>query len=111
MPHVSPEPPTALPHTIGNAVKMDKRGSQQGDVVEYEQVADELYGLPPSQFTPARNTAAERARVAGDRKLADRIRRLRRPTTAAWLANLLTREYPDETGVLLQLGRGLREAR
>ncbi|MFD0264367.1 hypothetical protein ACFVH7_39585 [Kitasatospora indigofera] len=78
--------------------------------MDLDQVADELYGLAPADFTAARDEAAGRARRAGDRALAKRIRALRRPTTAAWLANLLVRAHPTETAALLDLGRALRAA-
>lgn len=78
--------------------------------MDFEQVADELYALPPSRFTASRNEAAERARADDDPELAARLRGLRRPTTGAWLGNLLVREQPDEVRALLELGSGLRAA-
>ncbi|MCC9741568.1 hypothetical protein [Streptomyces sp. MNU89] len=78
--------------------------------MDLDAVADELYGLPPGDFTAARDERAKAARAAGDRKLADRIRRLRRPALAAWAGNLLVREQPDEARRLLQLGEALRQA-
>lgn len=78
--------------------------------MDLDAVADELYGLPPGDFTEVRNERAKEARAAGDRELAERIRRLRRPTLAAWASNLLVREQPEETGPLLRLGEALRTA-
>ncbi|MFC8450156.1 hypothetical protein [Kitasatospora sp. NPDC057223] len=78
--------------------------------MDFDEIADQLYALAPTEFTPARDEAAQRARRAGDRPLAKKIRALRRPTTAAWLANRLTRTHHDETAALLELGRGLRAA-
>ncbi|MDX2815306.1 hypothetical protein PV410_22490 [Streptomyces sp. PA03-5A] len=77
---------------------------------DLDSVADELYRLPPAQFTAARNTHAQAAKKAGDRPLADRIAALRKPTTSAWAANLLARERRDEIGPLLRLGEALRQA-
>ncbi|GAA2282195.1 hypothetical protein GCM10010430_80070 [Kitasatospora cystarginea] len=77
---------------------------------DFDAVAERLYGLTPNQFTAARNAAAEQARHGGDRALADRIHRLRRPTQGAWLANLLTRTDPVGVQRLLDLGHALREA-
>jgi hypothetical protein len=74
------------------------------------QVADELYGLPPSAFREARDERAGQARAAGDRDLADAIRKLRRPTVSAWLVNRLAREAPGQVDELLELGESLREA-
>lgn len=78
--------------------------------MDFESVADKLYALPREEFTAARNAAAKQAREEGDRELADQIGALRRPSTAAWVANLLAREQPDEIRALVQLGDGLREA-
>ena len=77
---------------------------------DLDPVADELYALPRDEFTAARNAAAKRARQSGDKKLAEQIQALRRPSTAAWLANLLSREHPDEVRALVDLGDGLRAA-
>ncbi|MGR6975060.1 hypothetical protein ACU639_36705 [Streptomyces cynarae] len=78
--------------------------------MDLDAVADELYGLSPGEFTAARDERAKSARAAGDRTLADQIRRLRRPTQAAWASNLLVREQPEEVQRLLQLGEALRQA-
>jgi hypothetical protein len=77
---------------------------------DFDAVADELYGVPRDEFTAARNAAAKRVKQQGDRELAERISGLRRPSTAAWLANLLAREHPDEVRALVELGDGLRAA-
>lgn len=78
--------------------------------MDFDQVADELYALPPSRFTAARDTAVGQARAVGAADLAARLKALRRPTLGAWLANLLVREHPKETRTLLELGAGLRAA-
>lgn len=78
--------------------------------MDFESVADELYALPRDEFTAARNAAAKQAREQGHRELAEQISALRRPSTAAWVANLLAREHPGEIRALVELGDGLREA-
>jgi hypothetical protein len=78
--------------------------------VDFESVADELYALPRDEFTAARNAAAKQAREQGRRDLAEQIGALRRPSTAAWVANLLAREQPGEIRALVELGDGLRAA-
>jgi hypothetical protein len=78
--------------------------------VDFETVAEELYGLAPEEFTSTRTERVKQARSAGERELAERIRRLARPTAAAWLVNQLVRERRDEITPLLELGAGLREA-
>jgi hypothetical protein len=73
-------------------------------------IADRLYGLHPDAFVPARDDAVAEARQEGDRDLARAIGRLRRPTRAAWLANLLARERPDQLDGLLALAGDLASA-
>lgn len=78
--------------------------------VDADEVADELYALPPGQFTAARNARAREAKAAGDNETATRIASLRKPTVLAWLVNLMVRELPDEIGGFLDLGDALRDA-
>lgn len=73
-------------------------------------VAQELYGLPLAQFVPSRDAHAARLRTEGDRDLARAVGALRRPTTAAWAMNLLTRAQADELDQLVALGGALRDA-
>lgn len=75
-----------------------------------EDVAQELYGLPLAQFVPSRDAHAARLRTAGNRDLARAVGGLRRPTTAAWAMNLLTRAQGDELDRLVALGSALRDA-
>lgn len=78
--------------------------------MDADEVADELYVLPPDQFTAARNARAKEAKAAGEKETAARIAALRRPTVLAWVVNLLVRELPDEIGEFLDLGDALRDA-
>jgi hypothetical protein len=78
--------------------------------VTLDEVAAELYALPPEEFTAARGEAVAAARKAGDRELAGRIGALRRPTVGAWLVNLLAHQRPDLIGELLALGAAMRTA-
>ncbi|MEW2303160.1 hypothetical protein AB0958_24850 [Streptomyces sp. NPDC006655] len=78
--------------------------------MDLDAVVDELYRLAPGDFTAVRDERARAARADGDRQLAERIRRLRRPTLAAWASNLLVREQPEEAERLLRLGAALRQA-
>jgi len=73
-------------------------------------VADELYGLLPEEFAATRKTRAGEAQAAGDRDLAAAIRQLRRPTTSAWLVNLVVRERPTQIAQLLELGTAMHRA-
>lgn len=69
-----------------------------------------LYGLPPEEFTAARNAAAQHARDAGDPRSSTALKALRKPTLAAWLANTLVRDDPDGIAELTELGEQLRDA-
>lgn len=73
-------------------------------------VADELYGVPPEQFVATRDAAARAAKQDGDKTLADAIGRLRKPTVAAWVVNLVVRDDPSLADGLRGLGDALREA-
>ncbi|MDX6319649.1 MAG: hypothetical protein QOD35_3049 [Nocardioidaceae bacterium] len=77
--------------------------------MDFEAIADELYGLAPEDFTGARNERVKQARTAKDRPLADRIASLRKPTMAAWVTNALVRSHGEEVELLLELGRELRD--
>ena len=70
----------------------------------------ELYALPPDRFIAARDEAVAQARSAGDREAAARLAKLRRPTVAAWLVNLLALHRPEQVGELLDLAAAMREA-
>ncbi|MFI5473545.1 hypothetical protein ACIA6D_25295 [Streptomyces cacaoi] len=71
---------------------------------------DELYATPPSDFVSRREQLAAEAKRDGRGDDARRIHAARRPTLAAWAANLLLRSQPQESGRFLELGRALREA-
>ncbi|MFZ3391928.1 hypothetical protein TVH25_01540 [Rhodococcus sp. 7Tela_A2] len=77
---------------------------------DLDSVADRLYGLDPGDFVSARDECAAEARRAGDRELTAAIGRLRKPTVAAWMVNLLARERGDELAALFDLGDALRTA-
>jgi hypothetical protein len=77
--------------------------------VDLDSVAEELYGLPLEDFTATRNERTKQARATGDRQLATQIQSLRKPTQAAWLLNQLVRTHAEETQLLLDLGRELRD--
>ncbi|WP_067813394.1 hypothetical protein [Nocardia inohanensis] len=75
-----------------------------------DEIANELYGIPPAEFVAVRTERAKQARDAGDKALAAAIGKLRRPTVAAWAVNLLARTAPDAVRGLLDLGDALRAA-
>jgi hypothetical protein len=73
-------------------------------------VVEELYGLPPEEFTAIRNERAKAAKAAGDRELSQAIGKLRKPSSAAWLLNQMSRHHADELDQFLAVGAALREA-
>ena len=75
-----------------------------------ESAADELYGLPPGEFTRARDERAKELRKAGDRGAADAVKALRKPTVAAWALNQLRRSRRKDVDRLLAAGEELRAA-
>jgi hypothetical protein len=77
---------------------------------DLEEIADELYGLPPEEFTAARTRYEKEAKAGGDRDGAARIHSLGKPTVTAWLANQLVRAHRDSIEPLLELGAALRDA-
>src|SRR5690606_15049841 len=83
---------------------------QDEAVEELERVADRLYALPPQRFVTERDAAAAAARAAGDTATAAALRKLRRPTVAAWLVNLLALRRPEELADLTGLADELRAA-
>jgi hypothetical protein len=70
-------------------------------------IADELYGLPLADFTPARDARAKQLKGT---PLAPRVKALKKPSTAAWVANLLVRRDTAQVEQVLEVGAALREA-
>ncbi|HLZ37122.1 MAG TPA: hypothetical protein VKP64_05040 [Mycobacteriales bacterium] len=75
-----------------------------------DEVAAELYGVPPAGFTEQRDARAWELRDAGSPDVAEAIKHLRRPTVSAWLVDALVRHRPDEVAALLELGDRMRAA-
>jgi hypothetical protein len=71
---------------------------------------DRLYSLPLSDFIRERNAAASRLRHAGDADGAEEVKRLAKPTAAAWAINQAARRHRGELEDLLAAGKELRRA-
>jgi hypothetical protein len=69
---------------------------------------DSLYGLPLDDFTPSRDALAKELRAAGERRTADWVKGLRKPSAAAWTVNQLARTQAQEASALLEAGEQLR---
>ena len=78
--------------------------------MDLDEVADELYEVPPEDFIALRSTRQDEAKAEGDKALAKEIGALPKPSTAAWACNLLVRSHREELEGLVELGGLLREA-
>ncbi|MFC0438292.1 hypothetical protein [Kutzneria buriramensis] len=73
--------------------------------MDFDGAVDLLYGMPRDQFIAERDKLAK-----AEPTLADRIRKLRKPTVAAWEANQLARKRAEDVGALVKIGEDLRAA-
>ena len=71
---------------------------------------DRLYGVRPEEFTGLRTELAAAAKKRGDTPAAKLISGARKPTTAAWVVNLLVHTNADVKGSLTDLRERLRAA-
>jgi hypothetical protein len=71
---------------------------------------NELYRDHPDEFVAGRNQLAKEIRAAGDRDEAERVRKLRRPTVAAWLINRAALTSPSRLEEFAEASRRLEEA-
>ncbi|MFF0271606.1 hypothetical protein [Kribbella sp. NPDC004536] len=78
--------------------------------MDFEEAADAVYAAPAADFIATRNELAKQLKAGGDALGSTRLKALRKPTVAAWVANLLARKLPDELDDLLALGDEFREA-
>jgi len=79
-------------------------------MIGVDEVADGLYGLPLDQFIVARNEAAKAMAASGDRNSATLVRKLPKPSMAAWLGNVLARRHSRAIDELVKLGTEFRQA-
>ncbi len=78
--------------------------------MDLDEAVNQLYGVHPDEFLPARRQLADATRSEGERGLAKAIASVRKPTAAAWAVNLLSRRRPREVDRLLALATALHEA-
>jgi hypothetical protein len=72
--------------------------------------ADELFRLPLSEFTEARNALAAKLKKDGDSEESDRIKALSKPPVSAWVANQLYWRHRSAFDRLLAVGEQFRNA-
>ena len=75
-----------------------------GKLVE---IADELYGLAPGDFTPARDA---RVKELKGTEVAGQVKKLKKPSVAAWVVNQLVRNETEQVEQVLAMGEALRAA-
>jgi hypothetical protein len=71
---------------------------------------DELFRLPLSEFTAARNALAAKLKKEGDSEESDRIKTLPKPPVSAWAANQLYWKHRGAFDRLLAAGEQFRNA-
>ncbi len=76
--------------------KRDQQSEAEPDLtLEVERRLDPLYSEPPDGFVASRNELAKELRAEGERGAAERVKKLRRPSRAAWLINRVSAEDPE----------------
>jgi hypothetical protein len=78
--------------------------------MDIDEVADELYEVAPEDFIALRAARQDEAKAEGEKALATQIGALPKPSTAAWVCNLLVRAHRQEIEGLVELGTLLRDA-
>ena len=73
-------------------------------------IADELYGLPMADFTPARDAKAKELKGSDLAELSAPVKALKKPTMAAWVVNMLVRHETEQVDQVLAVGAALRDA-
>jgi hypothetical protein len=71
---------------------------------------DGLYAAPPGEFVQRRDELARSLRKDGDREAADDVKKLRKPSVAAWAVNQLARHEKMRLRGLFTAGERLRAA-
>lgn len=74
---------------------------------ELTAIADALYAGSPDDFTDARNRAAK---DLADKDVAARVKKLKKPSVAAWAVNVLVRRESEQIDSVLGLAGQLRAA-
>jgi hypothetical protein len=94
--------------TLWVAASLEGNVGKKGTSVE--ECLDELYREHPEGFVAGRDRLAKEVRAAGDRDEADRVKKLRRPSAAAWLINRTALSSPKPLEEFAEASRRLEEA-
>src|SRR5688500_6954182 len=72
--------------------------STTGELPEgVERRLDELYRERPEEFVGGRDALVRELRAEGDKESATEVKKLRRPTAAAWVINRISADEPERT--------------
>jgi hypothetical protein len=77
---------------------------------DFSERMKDLYGLAPEAFIGARDTLVRELAEAGEAELAGQVKKLRKPSVAAWAVNAAARSHPDDVEGLLRAGAELQRA-
>ena len=69
-----------------------------------------LYREPPEEFVAGRDALARELRDEGDRDSAAAVKKLRRPSAAAWVINRISADEPERTAEFVRASEDLAEA-
>jgi hypothetical protein len=74
---------------------------------DLDDAIDALYAGAFEAFVPSRDALARALRGDGEKEAAAAVKRLAKPTRAAWAVNRLVRSHPDEVAALVEAGETL----
>lgn len=77
--------------------------------IDSDREVDHLYEVPREDFVAARNALAREVRDR-DQEAARRVKKLRKPTVAAWAVNQVARRDPAAVETLLEAGAAVERA-
>ncbi len=80
------------------------------DQTDLDEAIDALYAAPLEGFVAARDAASRQAATRGDQLGAERVKRLPKPSVAAWVINHVAREHQQDVAALTTVGDELRAA-
>lgn len=86
------------------------KAKREGSSAQADERLDALYREHPDEFVAGRNALAKELRAEGDKAGADEVKRLRRPSPAAWLVNRVSADNPDEIRAFAEATDELAEA-
>jgi hypothetical protein len=92
-------------------VKSDHAGGPKAwSETDLQEATDLLYGLPPSDFTSARNRLAKELKSRGRKEEARKVEGLSKPILSAWAVNQLAREHAPELQELVRITEAAADA-